>query len=345
MNISKEKNYQASKQSGANLWSMIGDIFNINNPREFENISIETFRFQYKHVAIYREYVDLTGTDPDEVQHLSQIPFLPVSFFKTHRIIPDGKDADLTLTSSGTSGMSASQHLVCDSRLYRTSITKGFEHFYKSPLNYCFLALLPSSLERQGSSLVFMMDDFINQSKFPQSGFYLDDLDKLASVLKLNIQKKIPSILLGVSYALLDFAELFPMDLSRITVMETGGMKGKRPEISKEELHTILCNAFSLNVVHSEYGMTELLSQAYSKGNGKFFTPPWMEILIRDPYDPLSYFEAGKTGGINIIDLANQYSCSFIQTDDLGKLNIDGSFQVLGRFETSDIRGCNLLVQ
>jgi len=324
---------------------MIGDIFNINNYQEFEDTSIETFRFQYEHTTIYREYVDLIGVDLKEVRHLNQIPFLPISFFKTHRIICDEKEAEIVFRSSGTSGMSASRHPVTDTDLYQKSFTRGFELFYKSPVNYCFLALLPSYLERQGSSLIFMMDDFIQKSKFSQSGFYLNELDELAAVLIANTKAEIPTILLGVSYALLDLAELHPIDLSQVIVMETGGMKGNRPEISKEKLHTILCNAFNLQEVHSEYGMTELLSQAYSKGNGRFLTPPWMRVRIRDPYNPLAYFGSGKAGGINIIDLANQYSCSFIQTDDLGKLNEDGSFQVLGRLETSDIRGCNLLVQ
>lgn len=321
------------------------DIFSINNPKEFENTCLDTFRYQYEHIVIYREFVDLIGVDSKEIQHINQIPFLPISFFKTHRIISDEKDAEIIFSSSGSSGMPASQHLVSDSDLYRKSFTRGFEYFYRSSANYCFLALLPSYLERQGSSLIFMMDYFIQQSRFAQSGFYLNELNELASVLKSNAKIKIPTILLGVSYALLDLAELYPMDLSQVIVMETGGMKGNRPEISKEKLHTILCNAFNLQVVHSEYGMTELLSQAYSKGNGRFFAPPWMKVRIRDLYDPLAYFDSGKTGGMNIIDLANQYSCSFIQTDDLGKLNEDGSFQVLGRLEASGLRGCNLLVQ
>ncbi|MCK5820281.1 MAG: acyltransferase [Bacteroidales bacterium] len=317
----------------------------ISNSNEFENACIETFRFQYKHTAIYREYVDLLGVNIKGVKHFNQIPFLPISFFKTQQVINDEKDAEIVFHSSGTTGMSASRHLVADIELYRRSFTRGFEFFYGSPGDYCFLALLPSYLERQGSSLIFMMDDLIKMSGFSQSGFYLNNLKELSSVLVANTKSSIPTILLGVSYALLDLAELHPMDLSGVIVMETGGMKGKRPEISKDKLHTILCNAFNLREVHSEYGMTELLSQAYSQAHGRFLTPPWMKIRIRDPYDPLAYFGSGKAGGINIIDLANKYSCSFIQTEDLGKLNEDGSFQVLGRLEASDIRGCNLLLQ
>lgn len=324
---------------------MFDEIFNISNHDEFDKACIETFRYQYNHSNVYRQYVDLMGVEPDQLTYIDQIPFLPISFFKTHKIISNKKEAEISFSSSGTSGMSYSHHLVADLNLYKESFTRGFEHFYGSPGKYCFLALLPSYLERSGSSLIFMMNDLINRSNYSESGFYLNELKELASLLKILMQKNISTILLGVSYALLDLAESYPMDLNPVIVMETGGMKGNRKEISKEQLHTKICNAFNLQSVHSEYGMTELLSQAYSNGQGKFKTPPWMRILIRDPYDPLSYLKNGKTGGINIIDLANKYSCAFIQTDDLGKQNSNNTFEVQGRLEASDLRGCNLLVQ
>lgn len=324
---------------------MPDDIFNISNPDEFHNACIETFLFQYEHSPVYRQYIDLMEVGPDQVNDINQIPFLPISFFKTHQIISRNKDAQITFSSSGTSGMSFSRHFVADKSLYLKSFNKGFEHFYGSPEDYCFLALLPSYFERSGSSLIYMMDDLINRSRYSESGFYLNELKELSSALESLKKNKTPTILFGVSYALLDLAEAFPMDLSQIIVMETGGMKGNRPEISKGQLHKKLYNSFNIQEVHSEYGMTELLSQAYSSGNGKFKTPPWMRILIRDPYDPLSYMKNGKTGGINIIDLANKYSCAFIQTDDLGRKHPDNSFEIQGRYDSSDLRGCNLLVQ
>jgi hypothetical protein len=216
---------------------------------------------------------------------------------------------------------------------------------YGPPENYCFLALLPSYLQREGSSLIYMLEKFIEISSFRQSGFYLNEFHELSKVLGENQKKGIPTILLGVSYALLDLAEEYPQNLSSIIIMETGGMKGNRPEMLKTQMHQIIGSAFDVDKVHSEYGMTELLSQAYSKGNGQFNTPPWMKIQIRDIYDPLTTLPSGKTGGVNIIDLANIHSCSFIQTDDLGRINEDGSFEILGRLSASDVRGCNLLIQ
>ncbi len=324
---------------------MLDDIFHICNPKSFENNCLETFRYQYDNTEVYGQYVDLIGVNPNAVQRIEQIPFLPISCFKTHKIISKPHEPQTIFSSSGTSGMTASRHFVADISLYKKSYIKGFKHFYGSPSDYCILALLPSYLEREGSSLIYMVDDLIKQSKYPQSGFYLDEFDQLASVLSAVNEQNIPCILLGVSYALLDLADLYPMDLCKTIIMETGGMKGNRPELSKNQLHQALCEAFNSNKIHSEYGMTELLSQAYSKGDGLFSCPPWMQVRIRDPYDPFSNLEPGRAGGINIIDLANQHACAFIQTDDLGELNQDGYFKVLGRMEASEIRGCNLLIQ
>lgn len=316
---------------------MIANIFNINSQTDFDKACKRAFDYQYQNISIYQQYVDLIKQDG--------IPFLPISFFKTHKIIADNQTPEISFSSSGTSGMSQSIHPVADLKVYQHSFMTSFKQFYGSPENYSILALLPSYLEREGSSLILMADELISKSKNQSSGFYLDEYQLLSEVLRTNQSNKIPTILLGVSYALLDLAEQFPQNLSSVIIMETGGMKGNRPEILKSQLHQELCNAFHVNTIHSEYGMTELLSQAYSKGNGKFFTPPWMKIQIRDIYDPFREVETGKTGGINIIDLANYYSCSFIQTDDLGKINPDGSFEILGRLNASDIRGCNLLVQ
>jgi len=316
---------------------MIDNIFNINSLSDFDKALKRTFDYQYQNISIYQQYVDLIKQD--------EIPFLPISFFKTHQIIDDKQKPEITFSSSGTTGTSQSFHHVADLNVYQQSFMTSFEQFYGSPENYCILALLPSYLEREGSSLILMADELISKSLNQSSGFYLNEYQQLSQILRTNQSNKIPTILLGVSYALLDLAEQFPQDLSSVIIMETGGMKGNRPEILKSQLHQELCNAFRVNTIHSEYGMTELLSQAYSKGDGLFFTPPWMKIQIRDIYDPFREVETGKTGGINIIDLANYYSCSFIQTDDLGKINPDGSFEILGRLNASDIRGCNLLIQ
>lgn len=247
-------------------------------------------------------------------------------------------------TSSGTTGMETSKHFVRALDLYTKSFRKGFEHFFGPVTNICVLALLPAYLERTGSSLVYMANDFISQSRHPLSGFYLDNLSNLSENLKKLEKQNRPTVLLGVSFALLDLIEQFPQKLHNTIVMETGGMKGRRKELTRDELHSILKSGFGLDKIHSEYGMTELLSQAYSKGDGLFNCPPWMQVLIREQADPMSYAPAGKTGGINIIDLANIDSCSFIATSDLGRLHTNGNFEVLGRFDSSDVRGCNLMV-
>lgn len=312
-----------------------------DNNISFEDRALRLFREQATSCAPYKQYLQLLKTDIESVSSIEEIPFLPIQFFKTHAIIAEDRTPTITFSSSGTTGMERSQHLVADLSLYEHSFRLAFKQFYGNIEDYRILALLPSYLEREGSSLIYMCEDLIQKSKHPQSGFYLHNLSELAAVLTDDS----PTILLGVTYALLDLAELGPFQLKNTIVMETGGMKGKRKELLKEELHQILCAAFGSNTIHSEYGMTELLSQAYSKGDGLFNTPHWMRILARDVEDPFSLVKQGKTGGLNIIDLANVHSCAFIATQDLGRVYADHSFEVVGRFKQSDIRGCNLLVQ
>ena len=312
-----------------------------DNKISFEKRALRLFKEQSQKCLPYNQYLKLLKTDVESISSLAEIPFLPIQFFKTHSIIAKGKKPAIRFSSSGTTGMERSQHLVADLSLYEYSFRTAFELFYGDIEKYRFIALLPSYLEREGSSLIYMCEDFIKRSKHPQSGFYLNNLGELSEILKEDK----PTILLGVTYALLDLAEFGPFSLNNTIIMETGGMKGKRKEMLKEELHQTLCNAYGVDLIHSEYGMTELLSQAYSKGNGHFSTPHWMRVFSRDTEDPFSLTNNGKTGGLNIIDLANIHSCAFIATQDLGRVYTDQTFEVLGRFEQSDIRGCNLLVQ
>ena len=313
----------------------------------FTSLSLEVFHFQYHNNIIYRQYCQALQTDIGLIDSIEKIPFLPISFFKTHPITSTSFEAAAIFESSGTTQTINSKHLVKDIELYKKSFTDTFHLFYDKPDDWCITALLPSYLERNNSSLVVMVDELITQSKHPQSGFYLTDLHSLQqTILQLEKQQQ-KTLLIGVTFALLDFAEKFPMPLQYTTIMETGGMKGRRKEITRQQVHQMLCTAFGVNKIHSEYGMTELLSQAYSKGNGIFACPPWMKILIREEDDPLSVHGENKdktiSGVLNIIDLANIYSCSFIATDDAGKLNTDGSFEVLGRLDNTAIRGCSLL--
>jgi phenylacetate-coenzyme A ligase PaaK-like adenylate-forming protein len=325
--------------------AFIENIFKISDRKTFRAAAMEVFNYQAKHTPVYRDYLAALGTDPSRVQEPEEIPFLPIEFFKSHTVLADGKDAEVVFESSGTTGTTPSRHHVADAGLYQANFTRGFRKFYGDPEQYCILALLPSYLERSGSSLVHMMDHLIKHSGYSESGFYLDNLEELSALLQKRNQDVIPTLLLGVSFALLDLAENYPLPLGgHITVMETGGMKGRRKELIRSELHRVLKDAFNVGSVHSEYGMTELLSQTYSTGEGLFKAPPWMNVLVRDPNDPLSLLPPGQSGGINIIDLANIYSCSFIATGDLGKVHEDGSFEVLGRYDHSDIRGCNLLI-
>ena len=322
--------------------TFINKIFNCTNDATFEKLALEIFDFQMENNLTYAAYAALIlrGKNPENI---NEIPFLPVEFFKTEQIICQGQAIEEIFLSSGTTG-EQSKHLVSNIELYKSSYQKAFQLFYGDITDYCILALLPSYKEREGSSLIYMVDDLIKKSKHPQSNYYLNNYEELATTLKGLENKKQKTILFGVTYALLDLAEEFPQKLERTIIMETGGMKGQRKELLKEEIHSILKHSFATENIHSEYGMTELLSQGYSKGNNIFKTPPWMKILTRDVNDPLSIIN-NKTGGINVIDLANIYSCPFIATQDLGRAFDDGSFSVLGRFNNADVRGCNLLVQ
>ncbi|TDE01384.1 acyl transferase [Flavobacterium sandaracinum] len=327
------------------------DIFAISSQKQFEKIALKVFRFQYENNLVYQEFCNFLKTDPQKVKSLQQIPFLPIQFFKSHEVVSNTNPIQETFTSSGTTGMITSKHLVTDVTLYEESYRKGFSEFYGNIEDYVILALLPSYLEREGSSLIYMVKDLIELSNHPESGFYLHNHDELIAKLKALDQAGQNVILIGVTFALLDLIEYsnsisFPLwGLGGSTIiMETGGMKGKRKEMIREELHEQLCKGFGVSAIHSEYGMTELLSQAYSLGNGVFECPSWIQILVRDTEDALTYIPDGKTGAINVIDLANINSCSFIATQDLGKKNPNNSFEVLGRFDNSDIRGCNLMV-
>jgi len=324
------------------LNTFINKIFNCTNDATFEKLALEIFDFQMENNLTYAAYAALIlrGKHP---KNINEIPFLPVEFFKTEQIICQGQAIEEIFLSSGSTG-EQSQHLVSNIELYKSSYQKAFQLFYGDITDYCILALLPSYKEREDSSLIYMVDDLIKKSKHPQSNYYLNNYEELATTLKELESKKQKTILFGVTYALLDLAEVFPQKLEHIIIMETGGMKGQRKELLKEEIHSILKHSFAAENIHSEYGMTELLSQGYSKGNNIFKTPPWMKILTRDVNDPLSII-SNKTGGINVIDLANIYSCPFIATQDLGRTFDDGSFSVLGRFNNADVRGCNLLVQ
>lgn len=318
-------------------------VFNINSQSKFETIALEVFKHQFNNNAIYRSFCDLLYIHPSDVKSIKDIPFLPIQFFKSHEILSSREIVEKTFTSSGTTGSITSKHYVTDLSVYEQSYIKAFEHFYGNIEDYVVLALLPSYLERDGSSLIYMVNDLITKSNRLESGFYLNNLDELAETLHQLEAKKQKTLLIGVSFALLDLIEQYQFKLNYTLVMETGGMKGRRKEIIREELHSILKTGFGVNQIHSEYGMTELLSQAYSKGNGIFECPPWMKILTRDTEDALSLQKHNKTGGINIIDLANINSCAFIATQDLGKVHENEQFEIIGRFDNSDIRGCNLM--
>jgi phenylacetate-coenzyme A ligase PaaK-like adenylate-forming protein len=320
------------------------DIFTISSQKQFEKTALKVFRFQYENNLVYREFCDFLNTNVQKVKSLEQIPFLPIQFFKSHKVVSNENPVQISFTSSGTTGMTTSNHFVSDLSLYEESYRKGFSQFYGNIEDYVILALLPSYLERKGSSLIYMVEDLIQMTNNPESGFYLHNHEELIEKLIRLDNSGHNVILIGVTYALLDLIEKHPFRLQNTIIMETGGMKGKRKEMIREELHEQLCQGFGVTAIHSEYGMTELLSQAYSLGNGVFDCPSWMQILIRDTEDALTYVADGKTGGLNVIDLANINSCSFIATQDLGKKNPNNSFEVLGRFDNSDIRGCNLMV-
>ena len=340
-----------------NQWN--DKIFEIDETG-FERLALETFHFQYRYNHIYKAYVDMLAIHPGEVTTLVQIPFLPIQFFKTHTVKTTEFEPQVVFESSGTTGSVRSCHCIKDIELYKRSFVKAFESVYGSVSEWCIIGLLPSYLERENSSLIFMVDNLIKKTGHPQSGFYLDQDEKLYKTLNALEEAKQKTILIGVSFALLDFAEKYSLPLKQTVILETGGMKGRRKEMVRQELHCILQDRFKTDMIHSEYGMTELLSQAYSKGRGIFYCPPWMNLLIRDEEDPFRVINReslakadllstndqpvkSERGIINIIDLANLYSCSFIATDDAGLLYQDGGFEVIGRIDSSDVRGCSLM--
>jgi hypothetical protein len=316
-------------------------IFSITSDDEFNSVALDVFRYQAEAVPIYRDFISHLKIAPGSVQHYRQIPFLPIRFFKTHDVLAADRACEVIFTSSGTTGQTTSKHKVESLDFYIENTIRIFSRLYGHPKEWCILALLPSYLERSGSSLIAMTKAFIELGS--GGGFYLNNFDELSAQLVANEKIQRKTMLLGVTFGLLDFAAAHPMPLCNTTIMETGGMKGRKEELTREEVHDRLKKAFSVSQVHSEYGMTELLSQAYAQKNGLFECPPWMKVLTRDTTDPLNWAEEGKTGGINIIDLANWHSCAFIATEDLGKVYSNGSFEVLGRFDQSEARGCNLM--
>jgi phenylacetate-coenzyme A ligase PaaK-like adenylate-forming protein len=319
-------------------------IFEISNENDFSCLTLEIFRFQAEYSPVYKKYLSLIGCNPVEITSIDDIPYLPVTLFKTNRIITDGKEPEAVFSSSSTTGMTPSRHYIASVGLYEKSFTEAFRIFYGEPSGYTFLCLLPSYLEREGSSLVYMADRLSALSANPDNGFYLYNHAELYEKLLKLRNEGIKTILLGVSFALIDFATSYKIDFPELIVMETGGMKGRGQEMSREAIHTTIKNSFGVKTVHSEYGMAELLSQSYSKGDGLYFSAPWKRVMIRDLSDPFSLVADGKRGGVNIIDLANLYSCSFIETEDLGMKEAGNSFRILGRISDSELRGCNLLL-
>lgn len=326
-----------------NMISKFEDKVFLTEPTDFQSMALELYRFQYLHNPVYHQYVNALPSVGSAVRSILDIPFMPIQFFKSHQVQTTAFEPSLVFESSGTTQSVNSRHFVKDPGLYRSSFMKAFELFYGPVKDWCIIGLLPSYLERQHSSLVVMVDELVRQSGHSKSGFYLYDHLQLQQVLQQLEQQQQPTLLIGVTFALLDFAEHFPMPLRFTRIMETGGMKGRREEMTRQEVHAILCNAFGLKAIESEYGMTELLSQAYSHGEGIFRCPPWMKVLVRQEDDPFDVRESG-TGIVNIIDLANIYSCAFIATEDVGAVDVQGHFEVQGRLDNSDIRGCSLMV-
>ncbi len=322
-------------------------IFSINE-NNFETIALEVFRFQYDNNEVYRQFAEILQLTPANVYAIKDIPFLPIAFFKSHSVKSTNFSPETVFQSSGTTKNTTSHHFVKDIALYKRSFLQAFDIFYGDPRDYCVIGLLPSYLERGNSSLTFMVDELIRQSHHRQSGFYLDEFDSLAKVLQELERNNQKTLLIGVTFALLDFAGQHTLSLEHTIVMETGGMKGRREEMTRQQVHAVLRERLGVKQVHSEYGMTELLSQAYSKSDGIFYCPPWMRVLLREEDNPLEIVQtrasSSRSGIINVIDLANINSCSFIATDDVGRLTADGGFEVLGRMDNSDIRGCSLMV-
>jgi phenylacetate-coenzyme A ligase PaaK-like adenylate-forming protein len=311
--------------------------------KAFTQHALELFQKQAVEVEIYRQFIENLGINPKTITKLDEIPFLPVEFFKSSEVYCGQQPPEIVFTSSSTTNTGQSRHMVASIDWYRDAFIQSFLHFFGNPEEFCFLFLLPSYMEREGSSLIFMAEELVKMSNYGQSGFYLNNFNDLHAQLIENEDHKIPTILFGVSFALLDFAENCKINLQSTKVMETGGMKGRRAELPREALHEILTKSFGVASIYSEYGMTELLSQAYSTGNGLFSAPPWMKIMLYNPYNPLS-ISTNNTGGINIIDLSNRDSCAFLQTSDIGRIHSNEQFEILGRFDYSDVRGCNLLV-
>ncbi|MBG0860815.1 MAG: acyl transferase [Bacteroidales bacterium] len=323
---------------------LISRIFQIREQYQFQDLALEIFKYQFDNNPVYNSFARQLGIERNSVSSVTDIPFIPVEFFKSHKLISGSHKSGIIFESSGTDGMNVSRHFVADPALYEESLMQSFRMFYGEPSGYFIASMTPSPEERNHSSLAYMMDKLIRRSSYHYSGFYMNNAGGLINRINESRSKDLKVILTGLSYALIDLAEEYSPDLSGVVVMETGGMKGRRKEMTREELHEYLKRKFNLAVIHSEYGMTELLSQAYSTGEGIFHCPHWMRVFIRDYQDPLTLIpETGRTGAINIIDLANVYSCSFIATDDLGRLREDDGFEVLGRIDKSDIRGCNLL--
>jgi hypothetical protein len=321
------------------------EIFHINDDETFHRIALDFFLIQAQQNLVYKKYIEVLNINPKNINSVVEIPFLPIEFFKTNKVILKNKTTQIEFRSSGTTSTKKSKHFIADLSLYEQSFLNGFQYFFGDVKDYCVLALLPSYSDQRDSSLIYMVEKLVQLSKNKLSGFFSNDQKELIKTIHSpNLAKK-KILLIGVSFALLELAENHKIQHPYLMVMETGGMKGKRKEIVREELHAFLCKRLGVTKIYSEYGMTELLSQAYSIGNGIFKCPPWMKVLIRDVNDPFSLFPDEKSGGINIIDLANINSCSFIMTQDLGKIYSDGSFEVLGRFDSSDVRGCNLLIQ
>ena len=321
------------------------DIFRVADSQSFETTALEIFRLQADECPIYREYLQLLGTDAGSISDIFSVPFMPISFFRDHNVFTGEGAPELVFTSSGTAGMRRSRHAVRSPALYDESLERTFRLFYGDPSGYAIMGLLPSYLEREGSSLIYMVNRLMTLSGNGCGGFFPDDHELLMKAIDRARLAGLRVLLIGVTFALLDMAESHPADLSDSVILETGGMKGRRREMIREEVHEIIMEAFGVTSVHSEYGMTELLSQAYSAGGGLFRTPPWMKVLIRDSHDPMAHsLASGASGGISVLDLANIWSCSFIATDDLGRMHEGGLFEVQGRYDEADLRGCNLLV-
>lgn len=327
-----------------NLAQYVDEIFAVNSEAHFERLALFAFQHQFNHNPVYQSYIHSLHIDSNQVKCLSDIPFLPIAFFKSHRVLSSSAPVQKVFRSSGTTQQDKSSHYVTDLTLYNKSIDKGFEYAFGEVSQYAFLCILPSYIERDDASLVYMSKHLISQSQYTCSGFYAHQDKQLYSVIVENEFKQIPTIIIGVTFALLEMIPALKNPLQSVKIIETGGMKGRGKEMIRDELHQMLIKATGLKQIYSEYGMTELLSQAYLKEDKHFVTPPWMKVRIRETQDPFAYYGYSRTGGINIIDLANIHSCCFIETQDLGMLYSPNTFDVTGRFDVSDLRGCNLMI-